>query len=95
LLLKGDREVASACGFKRETPSHGLFTQFRRRLGKGRYEKVFSVLLKELLEFGVVNGKSVALDSTAIKGTVKEILTTGRIKAMLTPGLEEEEKVLC
>ena len=67
LLLKWDRELASACGFKHETPSHGLFTQFRRRLKKGGYEKVFSLLLKQLLELGVVNGKSVALDSTAIK----------------------------
>jgi transposase len=67
LLLKWDRKVARACGFKHETPSHGLFTQFRRRLGKEGYEKVFSVLLKQLLKFGVVNGKSVALDSTTIK----------------------------
>jgi len=37
LLLKRNRRVARACGFRRETPSHGLFTQFRHRLGKDGY----------------------------------------------------------
>ena len=67
LLLKRDRRVARACGFRRETPSHGLFTQFRQRLGKDGYEKVFSMLLKQLLKDGAVKGEVVALDSTAIK----------------------------
>jgi transposase len=67
LLLKRDRRVARACGFRRETPSHGLFTQFRHRLGKDGYEKVFSMLLKQLLKDGAVKGEVVALDSTAIK----------------------------
>lgn len=31
LLLKRNKWMARACGFKRETPSHGLFTQFRHR----------------------------------------------------------------
>ena len=67
LLLKRDGKAARACGFRRETPSHGLFTQFRRRLGKDGYEKVFSLLLKQLLKDGAVKGEVVALDSTAIK----------------------------
>jgi len=67
LLLKRNRRVARACGFRRETPSHGLFTQFRHRLGKDGYEKVFSLLLKQLLKDGAVKGEVVALDSTAIK----------------------------
>ena len=67
LLLKRSRRMARVCGFKRETPSHGLFTQFRHRLGKEGYEKVFSLLLKQLLRHGVVKGKVVAVDSTAIK----------------------------
>ena len=67
LLLERDRKVAEACGFKGETPSHGLFTQFRHRLGKDGYEKVFSMLLKQLLKNGAVEGEVVALDSTAIK----------------------------
>lgn len=32
LLLKHDRRTAKACGFKKQTPSHGLFTHFRHRL---------------------------------------------------------------
>jgi hypothetical protein len=67
LLLKRDRRVARACGFRRETPSHGLFAQFRHRLGKDGYEKVFSMLLKQLLKDGAVKGEVVALDSTTIK----------------------------
>jgi transposase len=67
LLLKWNRRVASACGFKRRTPSHGLFTQFRNRLGKDGYKKVFSLLLEQLLNRGVVKGEVVAMDSAAIK----------------------------
>lgn len=59
--------MAKACGFKRKTPSHGLFTQFRHRLGKDGYEKVFSMLLKQLLRYRAVKGEVVALDSTAVK----------------------------
>jgi transposase len=40
LLLKRNRKMAKACGFKRKTPSHGLFTQFRHRLGGDGYESV-------------------------------------------------------
>ena len=67
LLLKRNRKVARACGFKRETPSHGLFTQFRYRLGKDGYEKVFSLLVKQLLKCGAIKGEVVAVDSTAVK----------------------------
>jgi hypothetical protein len=67
LLLRWDRRIARACGFKRTTPSHGLFTQFRYRIGKSGYEKVFSILLGQLLKHGVVKGEVVAMDSTAIK----------------------------
>jgi len=67
LLLKRNRQMARACGFKCETPSHGLFTQFRHRLGKESYQRVFNVLLKQLVDSGAVKGEVVAVDSTAIK----------------------------
>jgi hypothetical protein len=67
LLLKNNKHVAKTCGFKQKTPSHGLFTQFRHRLGKDGYEKVFSLLLKQLIKRRVVKGKMVALDGSAIK----------------------------
>ena len=67
LLLKRNRRVARACGFRHKTPSHGLFTQFRHRLGRDGYEKVFSMLLKQLLKDRAVKGEVVALDSTAVK----------------------------
>ena len=67
LLLKRNRKAAKACGFKQKTPSHGLFTQFRSRLGGDGYEKVFSLLLGQLLKRRAVKGEVVALDGTAIK----------------------------
>jgi len=67
LLLKRNKRVAKACGFKTETPSHGLFTHFRHRLGKDGYEKVFSLLLEQLLKRRTVIGKVIAVDGTAIK----------------------------
>jgi len=92
LLLKKNRKMARACGFSRKTPSHGLFTQFRHRLGKDGYEKVFSMLLKQLLRFRVVKGEIVAVDSTAVKRTAKETWKTRGERATLTPGLEEAEE---
>jgi transposase len=56
LLLKRSGKMAKSCGFRRKTPSHGLFTQFRKRLGKDGYGKVFSMLLKQLLKDGAVEG---------------------------------------
>ena len=66
LQLKWDKPMARACGFKQKTPSHGLFTQFRHRLGKDGYEKIFSLLLKQLLKRGVVKGEVVAIDSVRL-----------------------------
>jgi len=79
LLLKRNRRVARACGFKRETPSHGLFTQFRHRLGKDGYAKVFSTVLEQLLKDGAVKGEVVALDSTAVKAYSQRSLYNFRI----------------
>jgi len=59
--------MARVCDFRDKTLSHGLFTQFRHRLGRDAYQKVFAFLLKQLLKGGVVKGEVVALDSTAIK----------------------------
>ena len=67
LRLKHDRRAARACGFRKRTPSHGLFTQFRHRLGKETYLQIFHHLLQKLLESGVILGKVVAIDSTHIK----------------------------
>lgn len=80
LLLKRNRKMAEACGFRRRTPSHGLFTQFRHRLGKDGGKRVFSMLLKQLLKDGAVEGSVVALDSTAIKAYSQRSLDnkTGR-----------------
>jgi len=67
LRLKNDRKVARACGFRTQTPSHSLFTQFRHRLGEETYLRIFNQLIQTLLETGTVLGKVVAIDSTHVK----------------------------
>jgi hypothetical protein len=66
LRLKHDRRAARTCGFRNQTPSHGLFTQFRHRLGQEVYLRLFNQLLRRLLEQGVVKGDVVAVDSTHV-----------------------------
>jgi len=81
LLLKRNRKAARACGFRKKTPSHGLFTQFRHRLGRDGYEKLFSMLLEQLLKDGAVKGDVVALDSTAAKAYSQRSLDNKRGKS--------------
>jgi len=81
LLLKRNRKMAKACGFRRRTPSHGLFTQFKHRLGWDGYEKVFSLLLEQLMESGVARGKVVAVDGTAVKAYSQRDLENKRGKS--------------
>ena len=69
LLLKRNKRDARACGFRRKTPSHGLFAQFRHRVGRDGYEQVFSMLLGQLLKYGAVKGEVVALDGTGLLGS--------------------------
>ena len=67
LRLKHDHKTARACGFRKQTPSHGLFTHYRHRLGEETYIKVFNGLTRMLLESGTIIGKVVAVDSTHLK----------------------------
>jgi len=66
LRLRHDRRAARACGFGKRTPSHGLFTHFRHRLGEETYLCIFNHLLQRLLESGVVSGRVIAVDSTHV-----------------------------
>ena len=83
LLLKWNSRMARACGFKRKTPSHGLFTQFRHRLGKDGYERVFSILVNQLVGLRVVKGEVVAMDSTTVKAYSQRDLENKRGKSDL------------
>ncbi len=67
IRLRNDHQVARACGFHRQTPSHGLFTQFRHRLGELTYLNIFNGFTRMLLESGTIIGKVIAVDSTHIK----------------------------
>lgn len=66
LRLKKNRKLARACGLRRRTPSHGLFTHFRHRLGEEAYQRIFNKLAMNLIESGVMIGKVVAVDSTHV-----------------------------
>ncbi len=67
LRLKHDPKATKACGFRKGTPSQGLFTQFRHRLGEDTRLKIFDYLIRRLLESGAVKGEIVAVDSTHLK----------------------------
>ena len=67
LRLRNDHKIAKACGFRRRTPSHSLFTHFRHRLGEETYRRVFDTLLRLLIDSGTITGKVVAVDSTYLK----------------------------
>ena len=61
LRLRHDRRTATACGFKKQTPSHGLFTHFRHRLGQDTYKRIFNQLLRGLLNAGAVKAEVIAV----------------------------------
>jgi len=65
--LKHNKKAAKADGFRKGTPSRGLFTQFRHHLGEETYLKTFNNLLRRLLESGVVKGEVIAVDSNHLK----------------------------
>jgi transposase len=67
LHLKHDRRAARTCGFKKHTPSHSLFTHFRKRLGEDTFHRIFNHLIQRLLEAGAVKGDIIAVDSTHVK----------------------------
>jgi len=80
LRLKHERKAAMVCGFRKRTPSHSLFTHFRRRLGEETYHRIFDHILRQLLDFGAVKGEIVAVDSTHLKAYSQRSLDnkTGR-----------------
>ena len=57
LRLRNDHRIARACGFRRHTPSHSLFTHFRHRLGEETYQHIFNTLTKLLIESGTIIGR--------------------------------------
>jgi transposase len=67
LRLKHDRQAARACRFRKRTPSHGLFTQFRHRLGEEAYREIFNRILRRLFESGAIIGRVIAVDSTHLE----------------------------
>ena len=67
LRLRNDHKLARACGFRKQKPSHGLFTHFRHRLGEETYKGIFNQLTRLLIDSGTIIGRVVAVDSTHLK----------------------------
>ena len=67
--LWNDEELRMICDIEgREKPYHpSQLTRFRNRVGPDRLEDIRVGLLEELVEEGVIKGKTLALDATFIK----------------------------
>jgi hypothetical protein len=61
LRLKTDHNIARACDFRSQTPSHCLFTHFRHRLGEETYHRVFDTLIQMLIESRIIIGRVIAV----------------------------------
>lgn len=67
-FLEKEQRWAKLCGFTRRkgTPTHACFSQFRKRLGKERFDAIFNELVRRGNELGAVNGEKVATDTTSV-----------------------------
>jgi transposase len=76
--VKSDRSLASSlsfnarhcllCGFNNflDTPTHGAFSQFRKRLGEETFYKILRKIIAQAIVLNVIGGESAAVDSTHI-----------------------------
>jgi len=77
--LRSERGIASRCAdslsiraflgytLTESTPEHSSLSVIRKRLPQGLYSQVFSIVLKELRNNGLVKGKNLALDTSVIE----------------------------
>jgi transposase len=49
------------------TPEHSSMTRIRKRLPEGVFEKVFGFVLEIAVEYGLLKGKTIAVDSTTLE----------------------------
>lgn len=76
--VKSDRGLASSlnfntrhcllCGFNSflNTPTHGVFSQFRKRLGEETFYHIFRKIIGQAIVLSTIKGTDVAIDSTHI-----------------------------
>ena len=50
-----------------QTPEHSSMTRIRKRLPEEVFEKVFNFVLKVAVEYGLLKGKTIAVDSTTLE----------------------------
>jgi len=51
----------------KETPEHSSMTRIRKRLPEDVFEKVFNFVLKVAVEYGLLKGKTIAVDATTLE----------------------------
>lgn len=70
--LSVHRDVAEACGFnqgcrhRRGTPSQSALNRFKHKVGIGGFERLFEELARRLVKAGVVKGRWIVVDSSAV-----------------------------
>lgn len=71
--LWSDAELRGMCDIEaEEKPYHpSQLTRFRKRIGLERLEKIMNLIVMELVDGGVINGKIVAMDATFIEAYSK------------------------
>ena len=50
-----------------KTPEHSSMTRIRKRLPEDVFEKVFTFVLKVAVEYGLLKGKTIAVDATTLE----------------------------
>jgi transposase len=63
LSLRAFLGVAVTAG----TPEHSSMTRIRKRLPEDIFEKVFTFVLRVAVEYGLLNGKTIAVDATTLE----------------------------
>ncbi|MDI6690209.1 MAG: transposase [Actinomycetota bacterium] len=76
--VKSDRKLAQSlnfnsrhcvlCGFNNflKTPTHGVFSQFRKRLGEEIFHGILRKIIGQAIVLNIIKGTDVAIDSTHI-----------------------------
>ena len=74
-------------------PDHSSLTKIRQRWGTERFKKIFLKTVQSCIEAGLVNGETVHVDATLIRGDVSwESVTTEHAETVITENASEEEK---
>ena len=51
-------------GFRKRVPDQSTFSNFKKRLGVELFEEIFSLLVKQCRDLGIIKGHDISIDST-------------------------------